>query len=241
MIRSRDIDNGRFEFSLKQSFGIIALYFIGYMVVLQVVGLILTDTLFGVKNAIHPTIMLIGLMILLFLSFFLVRKPVMDSWRFFLRAKKSNIKKVFQNFGFLLLFTFGCNIFFMVVLGDRSPENQEAVVDGIKAAPALYAFMTVIFAPLVEEFVFRGVLYQKFRSKKSFLSAVVISMLIFGLIHVLPAYLVSGDLSEFLFIIQYSGLAFFMIRCFEETSSIWGSISIHFLNNALGFLLIFLS
>lgn len=241
MIRSRDVDRGRFAFSTKQSIILLVLYFIGYVVLLAPVGLVLSTLIFKTSNAIHPSIMMFMILMLLISSVYVVRGPLFDSLRFFKNDLANNLKILARNFAFLWIFNILSNIVILFVLGERSPENQLSVEQGIASVPLLYGILVMVFAPIVEELVFRGVLYQQFRSKKSFLKAVLISTLLFASIHVIPAFLQSFDFTELVFIIQYAGLSFFMIRSFEETSSIWGSIFIHFINNAIGFLLIFLA
>lgn len=240
MIRSRDLDKNRFEFTTTQSIILLLLYFVGYYLGASLLGLFLTNLIFKTTGSIHPSIMMALILILLFTSYYIVRDPLKYSFNHFKKNLQFNISSVSKNFMYLWIFSILSNMVIVFLLGDRSSENQMVVEEGIRSAPVLYAVMVMFFAPLVEELIFRGVLYQKFRSEKSFIKAILISTLIFGLFHVLPAFIESMDWTEFLFLIQYAGLSFFMIRCFEETSSIWGSISVHFLNNALGFLMVFL-
>ena len=241
MIRSRDIDNGRFAFSAGQSLGLLLLYFLGYVALLGPIGILLSSLVFKTDGLIHPSIMMFLILVLLISSVYIVRVPFFDSLKFFKNNLVQNLKSVGRNFAYLWIFNILSNILMLFILGDRIPENQQTIEQGIAAIPLLYGVLVMVFAPIVEELVFRGVLYQQFRSKKSFMKAVVFSTLLFASIHVVPAFLTSLDVSELLFIVQYAGLSFFMIRCFEETSSIWGSISIHFINNALGFLVILLA
>ena len=241
MIRSRDIDKGRFEFSNKHSIIILLVYFVGYVSLAGIVGVMLTKLIFKVENAIHPSILMAIILAILVGLVYLVREPLMASFRFFKKNVMENFKIVLKNFGYLWIFSIVTNIVLSFILGDRSSVNQSQVVDGIAVAPVLYAVMTMVFAPIVEELVFRGVLYQKFRSEKNYHLAIFISITLFGLVHVLQTFMITLDWTEFLFMFQYAGLAYFMVRSFEETSSIWGSISIHFLNNALGFILVFMT
>lgn len=241
MIRSRDLDQGRFSFSTKQSVILLLLYFVGYIVGLAIFVRVFSYLIFGLVGEVHPSLMMSGVLFLLISSLYVVREPLISSFNFFKRNLLVNLKSVLTNFAYLWLFTMASNVIFYFLLGERSAENQLMVEQGIMDSPLVYGVLVMFFAPIVEELVFRGVLYQKFRSKQSFGKAIVISTLIFGSIHVLPAFMLSFDFSELLFIVQYMGLSFFMIRCFEETSSIWGSISVHFLNNALGFILILMA
>ena len=109
---------------------------------------------------------------------------------------------------------------------------------GFSIFPVLYAFTAVIFAPIVEEVLFRGVLYQELRSKGNYWVPVIISSLSFGLIHTLPLFLLSQDPSEFLFLIVYTAMGYLMTRAYEKTGTIWASIGVHFMNNLIATLVL---
>ena len=241
MTRSTVIDEGYGKFSAKQALLVIANYFVGYILIYQIVAEKLSKMFFGVSQGIHPVMNFLLHLFTIVTMLMIIWKPLLRSWREFTKDKKlgQNIIIVFKNMGLLYLTNIAINIFIDKVLGlSLSSENQVAVESALKSNIFVVGFMVVIFAPLVEEFVFRGVLYQYFRSKQSFIVPVLISVLLFGLIHVLPEVLNSGNYLEFIYLLQYCPMAYFMIRSLEMTDSIFGSIGVHFLNNLIGFLVI---
>lgn len=88
---------------------------------------------------------------------------------------------------------------------------------------------TVICAPLFEEFLFRGVILEAVRSRRGALAAWLISSLCFGLAHGLPSQMVATGIIGLV-------LGHVCIR----SGSLFGSIMLHGLNNALAMLLLIL-
>jgi len=90
------------------------------------------------------------------------------------------------------------------------------------------AIITGIFviavAPPVEEFFFRGFLYQAFRNRIGVWGAAAGSGLIFGVIHFKPEFLV-----------PLAALGVILALLFERTKSLWPCIAVHAINNALAF------
>jgi hypothetical protein len=83
-------------------------------------------------------------------------------------------------------------------------------------------------APISEEIFFRGFIYGGFRRRLSFPAAALLSALIFGLFH----YTGSGSLAV---VPQLAVLGFAFCWVYEETGSIYPTISLHMLNNAFAF------
>lgn len=86
-----------------------------------------------------------------------------------------------------------------------------------------------ILIPISEELFFRGALFTWFRRRYALWVAVLASALLFGLAHfdtaaVVGASFVIGLLNAYLF---------------ERTRSIWVPITVHVVNNSLGFLLLY--
>jgi len=89
-------------------------------------------------------------------------------------------------------------------LGIPSPqnENQEAVVAMLNTDMWLMIAIAVVLAPIVEELIFRGVIFAPLRERSRFL-AYVISALAFALMHVLVTLLFSFTPVAFLVMLVY--------------------------------------
>lgn len=86
---------------------------------------------------------------------------------------------------------------------------------------ALYLLTTLVLPPLIEELVYRGILLGSLRQFGD-AAAIIISSLLFGLSH--------GNMAQFpySFVLGLT-MAFFVVK----TGSIYTSVFIHFVNNAL--------
>jgi membrane protease YdiL (CAAX protease family) len=86
-------------------------------------------------------------------------------------------------------------------------------------------------APLSEEIFFRGFIFGGFRRRLSFPIAAIISAAIFGLFH----YTGSGSLTV---VPQLAFLGFALCWVYERTGSIYPTIALHMLNNAVAFVVL---
>lgn len=86
--------------------------------------------------------------------------------------------------------------------------------------------MLVVLAPIMEEVLFRGILLESVRSKHSAGRAIVVSALMFGVIHLIPQQVVNA------FVIGLI-LGYIYVR----TESLWPVIVIHALNNAMAYVI----
>lgn len=238
--RNEIVSNQTFAFTPIQSISLLLLYFVG-MNRVSLLGQWLTQIIFGYEGAIHPTIALAVYIVCTVLFMLIVGKQLWGSFKHFSAHFIDNLSKVLQTWGMML----GGSILVGLVLSVLLPQgsqagNQTVIESAFWKAPLFMAFNIVVFAPIVEELIFRGVLYQSFRTKKTYWPAVVISCFIFALLHVIQPLIATGDLKELIYLFQYAFLAFFMIIAYEKTGSIWGAILVHFLNNALSLIQFFL-
>jgi len=115
------------------------------------------------------------------------------------------------------------------------PDVEQSVAQDLGAEQGTFGmvaagFMVICIAPFAEEFFFRGFFYRALRSRYSVLAAAAIDGLLFGVIH----YDFSG--AEALLIIPpLALLAFIFCLIYERTGSIYPTIALHALNNAIAF------
>ena len=111
--------------------------------------------------------------------------------------------------------------------------NQQTATDLTLTQPLFSFFATVIFAPLTEELIFRGMLarylFPKQDNSKQTLLFLLVSSLLFALIHF------PGDVQQFL---VYTSLGFSLGLAYISRKGLVYSISLHALNNLIGFLMI---
>ena len=106
--------------------------------------------------------------------------------------------------------------------------NNEAILDLAKTDTQAITAMAVFLAPLTEEVLFRGAVFNGIR-KTNRIAAYAVSMVLFSVYHIW-GYAVE-DPSYWLYTLQYMPAAFLLCRCYERTNSIWCSIFFHMLVN----------
>ena len=128
------------------------------------------------------------------------------------------------NLLFAFLFTFLVS-FLDIIIGFTDPTWISIWdIDSIDAESGIIildSIITIIFAPLLEELVFRGILFNRLKIRTGIIPAIIISSFIFGIGHEF-----GGMTSAFIF-----GIC--MCILYLKTDNILVPISVHFLNNVL--------
>lgn len=111
-------------------------------------------------------------------------------------------------------------------------ENTMVQMSGsILGTGFLFAFfMTAVYGPFCEELVFRGILFQGYRKSASSLKAILISSLLFGLMHL------NFNQAGYAFV-----LGIIMALLMEATGSIWAPFIFHMTVNGRSVVVLFLS
>lgn len=247
-IRNHNLESKDNRFTLTQTLLLLVVYFVGYTVVMPMLGSAMSYFVYKTPiGQIHPNFLMMIYLVILVMALLVAGKSLGKSWKDFVSGSKSIDHDspwitVLKCWGMLFLFNIISGLLMQILLGaDAQAGNQQLVVESLRQAPLINIFATVIFAPIVEELVFRGALYQSFRSEKSFWKAIAVSCLLFGAIHVLPQFANTHELTELLYLIPYSGMAFFMILAYEKTGSIFGAMGVHFLNNLVATVMILIT
>lgn len=106
------------------------------------------------------------------------------------------------------------------------PESFLELLNNMGANGGWSVLMLAVLAPIMEEVLFRGILLEAVREKYSSGRAIVVSALMFGVIHIIPQQVVNA------FVIGLI-LGFIYVR----TNSLWPVIIIHALNNAMAYVI----
>ena len=106
------------------------------------------------------------------------------------------------------------------------PESFHKLLKQMGSNGGWSVLMLAVLAPVLEEILFRGILLEAVREKYSSGRAIVVSALMFGVIHIIPQQVVNA------FVIGLI-LGFIYVR----TDSLWPVIIIHALNNAMAYVI----
>ena len=147
--------------------------------------------------------------------------------------KIDSLGNFFKQMGLGLLFTFGAAMLgnsIVFWLGtEETALNQELVESALEAMPILMIIAIVVFAPIVEEVIFRLVLMNLFNWTPIY--NLIFSSLLFGLIHVL-----SGGLIH---IVPYFLMGLVFGYFYLKHNNIWHITILHVLHNGLTVILVF--
>lgn len=154
-----------------------------------------------------------------------------------LKFKILNKKDILTIVGSLLLYIVGSGA--VILLADKLgiiPERllnqtQDIGFSKIQSVIGLINIFLIlaVIAPMVEELIFRGLGYLNLRRFVGFWPAAIYSSFIFALYH--------GQLNVG---IDTFILGMFMALAIEKTGSLYSSIAMHFIKNALAFTILFL-
>lgn len=118
------------------------------------------------------------------------------------------------------------------LLGTPPSPNQDTVEEiAVGNMNQMFA-MAVLMVPIVEECLFRGVIFGSIRSKNRIL-AYVISVLAFSLYHVWQYAVAYQDWTMLLGLLQYLPISIALTYAYDRSGTIWAPIFLHMLNNAL--------
>ena len=123
-------------------------------------------------------------------------------------------------FGYLVV----AYVYALIANPAKDDLPQELGADQSTSLAIITGIFVIGVAPFVEEFFFRGFLYQSFRNEIGVWPAAIASGMIFGGIHFKPEYFV-----------PLSALGILLAWLFEKTGSLWPCNAVHAINNTLAF------
>lgn len=202
---------------------------------------IVTVSGFYVLNQSASTLLNFSLYVVLILSLIPISYG-MFKHEFQLYDFKSNmVYTLLKGYGLMFLFSLVALSITSIIgtVFDYTPQesiNQEGVYQALTSNIGfLMIFVTVIFAPIVEELVFRKAIFSLFKNASI---ALVSSSLLFGLIHVVSEPDILGFIVN---LITYSASGFALGYIYiKNNHNIYSSILIHAFYNAIAVLLMFL-
>lgn len=163
--------------------------------------------------------------------FFIYRKSIKDSFKDYINNFKSYIKKYMEYWSLAFGLMIISNVVITFILPNSIANNQEAINSIFKIAPIYIIISSVLFAPIVEEFIFRFSLRNIFKSDKVF---IIISGFVFGALHVVSAFQSWADLA---YIITYAIPGFVFAKALVDSKNIFVPISLHMFHNGFMMLL----
>ncbi len=223
----------------QQAFWLCAFYFVGYLFLFPAAELALADVL----DAQTAAKVLNALEWGFYLGFpFFMLKSVFQWFKkeffLFMNHPFQNFLNVLKTYGLMMLSSIALNLALMLVFQLENSGNQSSLIELYAKQPVKVVFAALVFAPIVEELVFRGALFSVFRKNRNKLGY-VISSFAFGFLHVYQS-LFTGNFKDLLFIFSYALLGSFMCKAYDKTGSVFGAMLLHFFNNFISVVLTFM-
>ncbi len=167
--------------------------------------------------------------ILLFLLAILCLKDkIKRDMKIFKENTKAYLQYIMPRLGIMYIIYFALSLMCTLIFQETSSVNQTMIEE-------MQLFITIplaiIWAPLVEEVIFREVLRNFIRNNKLF---IILSAIIFGLLHTMYE---STILNMVILAIPYAILGGFFAYIYTKTENIVNSIWLHAFNNAIAIFL----
>ncbi len=163
------------------------------------------------------------------LVLYVFRKRLSRDLKAFKENFGSYIGYVFKWWGLMLLMSLGAAIVRLILGGEVETANQAA----LNSMPIWYVGpLAIIWAPFVEEGIFRGGLRRFVKNDKLF---IVLSAILFGLLHTIGTE--TGIYNMFVQSLQYMVMGGVMAYTYSKTNNIFVNMGIHCVQNTLGVIL----
>ena len=157
---------------------------------------------------------------------------------------RKDIPNILQGFKDIKIYPLALKLYlliiaFNIVMGlfiNEQGANQEVINEMIKDSPLTQFISVVIFAPIMEEIVFRFAIFKSILNKNKKILAYIVSSLIFGSLH-LVASVFEGTLYQDITLLPvYAILGAIFAFAYEHTGKLSAPIMLHMLNNFVAFL-----
>lgn len=207
-------------------------YFVGYIFVYPFLFAFISMKYFGGDGSLTLSIQWLLYTFILVITLLLAWPLLKESFQVFKHREWFTFKTAlicYVGLYFVMMFS---SLLVSMFTYTTSSSNQQEIAKAVELYPTLQVFVAIIFAPIVEEIIFRGCLFRVFRSKYSFMIACAISFITFGFLHVFQSFLI-GNFTDLWYLIPYGLSALFLCHCYEKTANIYGSMLLHLLNNMI--------
>ncbi len=216
----------------KKSIGIFLSYF-GYSLILFIPFSIFNIDLDKLSQTTKTIYLLMGDMIYIIFLIMMYRQDLKRDFKDFIKNYRNYIDENLKYWIIgLAIMTVG-NLLISLLTPVKMASNEEAVRTLLTKSPIYMFFGTTIFAPFVEETIFRKAFRELFNSKWVY---VIMSGLVFGSLHVIMSL---QNVYELLFIIPYGALGASFAYLYYKTKNIFNPIIMHAIHNT-GLVLLFL-
>lgn len=228
-----------FSLSTFRTITLLLHYFIGYAFIYRILASQITLYLQPASTYILPSIQWTMYGLVTVITVLLAWPSIKHSYQRF----RDNISRNLAYIAILCVVGIVLNIALSMLISTLTnttgSNNQQSIQEASNVIPLMTIVSSCIVAPIVEECVFRSGLFTFLRRKLNFVFAAIISSAFFASIHFVDA-LFTGNFNDLSYLIVYTGIGIVLAYAYEKSDSIMVSGSVHFLNNALSMITMFL-
>lgn len=197
------------------------------------------DSFSLIAKTVYMTICDIIYMIIIF---YLYKDKIVSDFKNYFKDFMSNFEYSFKFYFIGLLGMLISNVIIVFLLPDAVAGNEEAVREMINSVPLYMIFSVSIYAPFVEEMIFRHSIKESVYSfgngKAIKFIYILVSGFLFAGAHIFGQVTSTID---YFYIIPYLSLSISFASLYSKSDNIFSSISMHCLHNTFTIILYFLS
>lgn len=212
-------------------------YFVGYQMLYPWMLREATMLLYPSAHYVPEWMQLLIYLWMILISIWLAYPLLQESYAGLLDHRKHLIKNILSLLGAYFLCSVTINLIIALISPTATSANQSQIISVFHIIPFVTFFSSVIYAPIVEEILFRGIFFRWFRAHMKFVPAALLSGLLFGFLHVMDSFFL-GNFSDMIYLFSYGLIGVFFALAYEKTESIYGSMMLHVINNTVAFLML---
>lgn len=159
-------------------------------------------------------------------------KYIIEDFKIFKNNIKVYLPFVIKRYLYMLLIMIVVAVPVVLINNGSTSNNQKMLNAMFSKLPLISVLLSCLYAPFVEENIFRLSLSKIVKNKYFF---IILSGIIFGFLHVFDK---SNSIKDYLFVFQYSALGICLAKAYSDSNNIFVSISMHFMQNFLAALLV---
>ena len=165
-----------------------------------------------------------------------MRKYLRGAYDLLLDNLGTNIVAMFLgSVSYLLLSYLASGVLFAILGDEQLSSNNELIANLTSESSRSELALAVFIAPIIEEVLFRGLIFGSLAAKHRRL-AFVVSIGLFAFYNVWQLALSTMDLTMFVYMIMSIPMGYALTWVYEKTNSIWVPIFLHILINVFSML-----
>lgn len=212
------------------------LTFLLYFIYFELIVMLINCLGFNYNNfSYNKKVLLLFISNFLFMIYLLIiyRRELKDDLKDYKKNFKDYINKYFIYYVIGVALMAGSNLILQKITGLELSGNESTLRELIKSIPIYMGFSTVLYAPFVEEIIFRKSIRNVTKNKKVF---VLLSGFIFGILHITSF----SNVKEIIMGIPYIIMGIDFAVIYVKSNNIFTTMIFHLFHNLILFLMIIL-